>query len=226
MSEHRVGALVLAAALACPVAATSAPRLQEELPLEALVGRVQEQYQTFADLRARFLQRVIHRPGARPVQKAGTWLIRAPGRMRVTYDSPERLFVADGEAMYWYLPEDNQVQVLGPDAMEPTHTPMLYLAGAGDMRQEFLISGTAWDELLDAGNVQIRLEPKTDGARFTHLVLEVDPEAAIIERLVYFGLLGETTDYQFREIETDIGLDENLFRFTIPPGADVEVLGD
>ena len=39
------------------------------------------------------------------------------------------------------------------------------------------------------------------------------------------GLLGETTEFSFFDLETNVGLAEELFQFTIPPGAQVEHVG-
>lgn len=197
----------------------------QELPLERLLQRVQERHRTMKDLRARFRQRQIQRVGAVPIVREGWWLVRTPGRLRIEYDDPPNVFVADGERMYWYLAEDHQVQVFSPDSMDPAHVPTLYLSGQGDLLQDFDISGTRWETLLGPGNIQIRLQPRSLDTRFTHLVLEVEPDTATVVRLVWFGLLGEANDYQFFDIETDVGLADELFQFTIPSGAEVEYLG-
>lgn len=197
----------------------------QELPLEALLGRVQERYRSLRDLRSRFTQVVTPRAGGRTTTASGDWMVKPPGRMRMQYDDPPRLFVADGESMYWYLPEDRQVQVLAPAAVDPRYTPSLYLAGEGDLRQDFAVSGTEWAAPMATGNVQLMLEPRAEDARFDHLILEIEPDSALIVRLVSIGLLGEVSEYRFEEIATDVGLDEELFRFSVPAGATVEYLG-
>lgn len=198
----------------------------QDMPLEELVGRVQERYRDLRDLRSRFTQVVTPRAGGRTTTATGDWLVMPPGRMRMQYDDPPRLFVADGETMYWYLPEDRQVQVLAPAAVDPRYTPSLYLAGEGDLRQDFAVSGTEWAPTLTPGNVQVMLMPRAGDARFDHLVLEIEPRSALIVRLVSIGLLGEVSEYRFEDIATDVGLDEELFRFSIPAGATVEYLGN
>lgn len=195
---------------------------QEPLPLEALVQRVQERYRSLEDLSARLRQVQTPRPGIPAHVEEGEWLVRTPGLLRVEYQRSRRVFVAAREALYWYLPEDNQVQVYDPEALDPTYTPTLYLAGSGDLLEDFRVAGASWAEPLAPGNVQVRLDPVQQDASFTHLILEIDPERALIARLVQFGLLGDSTDFQFHDIQIDVGLAPELFEFTIPAGAQVE----
>lgn len=216
----------LITAATVPGAPAGSVSAQELLPLEELVGRVQERYRTLHDLSARMRQVQTPRPGALTQVEEASWYVRTPGLLRVEYDRTGRLFVAAQEALYWYLPGDHQVQVLEQSALDPGSTPTLYLAGAGDLLEDFRVSGARWQEPLAPANVQIRLDPVREDARFTHLILEIQPDTALIARLVQFGLLGESTDFQFHDIQIDVGLAPELFEFEIPPGAQVEHLGN
>ncbi len=198
---------------------------RSELPLDGLLRRVQERYRGLQDLRARFRQRSVARPGMPAREASGTWFARPPGRLRVEYDATGRVLVADGDVLYWYLPEDRQVQIRDQDALASSQTPMLYLTSDADLGNDFTVAGTEWEEKLAPGNVQLRLDPLTADASYTHLILEVDPDTAMIARLVSFGILGESSEFMFLEVETDLGLAEELFQFTIPANAEVEHLG-
>jgi len=234
----RIAAFLLASALAGAAPASDARAGQEatgsgvapvmsaqQLPLEQLLGRVQERYRTLRDLRCRFRQSTVPRRGIPPTVAEGDWAILNPGRLRIAYEGSGRLFVADGETIYWYLPEDHQVQVFSEDALDPAYTPTLYLSGEGDLREDFAYEGTEWADRLAPGNIQILLRPRSDDARFDHLVIEVAPESALIVRFVQVGLLGEVSEFRFSEISTDVGLSEDLFRFTVPADAQVETIG-
>ena len=208
-----------------PVEPRVARQSAAELPLDRLLRRVQERYAAMQDLRARFRQISTTRPGMPAREASGTWFARPPGRIRVEYDASGRVLVADGETLYWYLPEDRQVQIRDQDSLAAGQTPMLYLTGGGDLGSDFVVAGTEWEEKLAPGNVQLRLEPLTADASYTHLILEVDPDTAMIARLVSFGILGESSEFLFLDVETDLGLAEELFQFTIPANAEVEQLG-
>jgi len=100
------------------------------------------------------------------------------------------------------------------------------LSGQGDLREDFAVSGTEWRTKLAAGNVQLLLDPLVPDTDYSQLMLEIEPDAAIIVRLVSFGLFGEPNEFRFTEIDTGADLAEELFQFTIPPGVEVENLGN
>lgn len=197
----------------------------QELPVEDLLARVQENYRG-QSMRARFEQRQETRPGMAPKIGTGSWLMGAPGLMRVEYDDTGRVMVTDGEKLYWYLPEEKQVHIRLLDEFSQRGNALLYLSGQGDLLEDFAVSGTEWRTKLAPGNIQLRLEPLVDGTNFSYLLLEIEPDAAMIVRLVIFGLFGDANEFRFTDIERDTDLADELFRFTIPPGVDVENLGN
>ena len=193
--------------------------------MEALLGRVQENYRG-QSMSARFEQLQETRPGMAPKVGAGSWRMGAPGKLRVDYDDTGRVLVTDGEKLYWYLPAEKQVHVRSQDEFAQRGNALLYLSGQGDLREDFAVSGTEWRTKLAPGNIQLRLDSLVDDTNFSHLMLEVEPDAAIIVRLVIFGLFGEANEFRFTDIERDTDLADELFRFTIPPGVEVENLGN
>lgn len=205
---------------------TLAVESTQELPLESLLSRVQTRYRDMNDLRAAFVQRTVARPGLPPREAAGTWYARPPGRIRIEYTVTGRTLVADGETIFWYLPEDRQVQVRSQDSLSLGRTPMLYLTGAGDLVEDFLVSGIDWGEALAPGHVQVRLDPRQPTGDYSYLVFEIDPATALIHRLVSFGLLGESSEYSFADIATDVGLADDVFQFDVPAGVQIENLGN
>ena len=201
---------------------------QENLPepgIERLVARVQQRLREVEDLEARFVQRRLSRFGSVIVERAGKLYIQPPGRMRWEYEHPADLFVTAGEESYFFLSDDNQVQVFQTEASEASQTPIMYLAGKGDLLRDFDIEETDWGPKLAPGNLQLQLRPLQDDASFTLLVLEVEPMTATIARLVQVDRISNTIDYQFHDIEYDVGFTQGLFEFEIPQGADVVYIG-
>ncbi len=103
---------------------------------------------------------------------------------------------------------------------------LFYLSGQGDMGDDFTVQGVEWRTRLRPDSIQMRLEPRLPGADYAYLMLEVDPETALVLRLVSFGVFGDATEWRFFEIETDTDLADELFQFNIPAGVSVETLGD
>jgi outer membrane lipoprotein-sorting protein len=215
-----VGAIVAALLMASPQQEAAAPGI------ESLVGRIQERYEDAA-IRAHFVQNRLSRLGSVMSSAEGELYIRTPGRMRWEY--PDMLVVSTGAGresnLYMYMPRENQVQVYQNDASDPRQYPILYLTGRGNLRRDFDIQVIEWRTPLARNNVQLELRPRRGESSFERLVLEVDPVRATIVRLINFGNVGETVEYQFHEVVYDAPLSDELFEFDIPDGADVVFVG-
>ena len=215
-------------ALAILLVSATAFAQQESSPgIGLLVERVQERLDETTDLRARFVQHRLSRLGSITQTASGRLYMQTPGKMRWEYEPDDQLLVAGGlgREMYHFFPDDNQVQVYQSDQMSGSDIPILYLTGRGSLRRDFNIERVEWGPTLSPGNVQLELRPRRDGASFERLILEVEPMQAAIVRLVKFDNLRNTIDYQFHDVEFDIGLDDALFEFEIPDGADVMFVG-
>jgi len=219
------GAAWVVVSLIVVAAASFAQGAGAQSPVEDLVDRVQRHYRGVDSLEARFEQFVESRPGMAPRVSGGTWYMRPPGRLRIEYASNGRIFVADGEQTYYYLPADRQVHVRTQDDFATRGSPLMYLTGQGDLRDDFAVSGVEWRTRLEPGNVQLRLEPLSP-ADYEYLLVEVEPETATVVRLVTFGPFGDVSEFRFYEIVTDVDLADDLFQFTIPDGVEVENLGN
>jgi len=65
-------------------------------------------------------------------------LVKKPGKMRWEYNAPEKkLFVSDGVKIYSYVPEDKQVIVSDVPSGDRLTTPVLFLAGTGNLARDF-----------------------------------------------------------------------------------------
>jgi len=214
-------------ALAILLVSAAAWAQQESSPgIGLLVERVQERLGETTDLRAHFVQHRLSRLGGIMATASGRLYMQTPGKMRWEYDQDDQLLVAGGvgREMYHYFPDDNQVQVYQSEQMNSSAIPILYLTGRGSLRRDFNIERVEWAPTLAPGNVQLELRPRR-GASFERLILEVEPMQATIVRLVKFDNLRNTIDYQFHDVEFDVGLENGLFEFEIPAGADVIFIG-
>lgn len=167
-------------------------------------------------LRARFLQTVFDEAGARLDESRGTVAFRRPYRFRWDYEAPEpQIIVADGENLWWYDVDLEQVTVRPVDAALEG-TPASLLAGpdrrAGrSFRVAALgpIRGVDWIELVPRG---------ADAAFRT---LRVGLEGEELRAIEMEDGFGQTTRIDFFDVETGPPLADELFRFTPPPEADV-----
>lgn len=142
------------------------------------------------------------------------WIMR-PGRFRWDYVTPyKQQLVADGERLWSYDEELEQVTVQ-PASEVLTSTPAMLLSGTQPLEQLFTIEETN----ATAGDRQVTLIPKSDDSNVTRLHVHFSGE--LLTRIDAEDNFGNTTQFSFTRLERNPKLDEKLFTFTPPAGADV-----
>lgn len=187
----------------------------------SLAQAVQAHYQQVKDFTASFEQTYVGGVLKRRTTERGTVAIRKPGRMRWDYTTPEKkLFIADGTRMYFYVPADRQVRVSPMPASGRVPTPILFLAGQGDLTRDFKVSEVDAPSGL-AGTRALKLTPVRPEPEYESLTLVVDGQTYAIRRLEVLDGQGGTSTFTFSDLRENVGVSERQFQFTIPKGVDV-----
>ncbi len=216
----RINAFLVVAAVVAGAAALAGAQPAVASPAD-LARRIQERYETVRDFSARFEQRYTGGALRRQVVERGTVLVKKPGRMRWDYTEPERkAFVADGRRLYLHVPADRQVMVsvIPPD--DQASTPILFLAGKGNLVRDFTVSATTIAGAPE-DTVAIRLSPRRHEREYEWLALAVDRATLAIRMLVAGDSQGGTSSFTFSDLRENVGLPDARFTFTIPRGTDV-----
>jgi outer membrane lipoprotein carrier protein len=123
--------------------------------------------------------------------------------------------VADGKKLWLYDPDLDQVTVRSLEQGLGA-TPAMLLSGSGKVGDAF----TAGPVEQQKGWTWNRLVPKQNGSDFERVSLgfDVRNELAAMELV---DKLGQTTTIQFALVKRGAALDDSLFRFVPPKGADV-----
>lgn len=208
-------ALVMAALTVGP--AVTQPSLEGE----ALARAVQKHYDTVRDFTADFEQAYVGGALKRRTVESGTVTIRKPGRMRWDYAKPEaKQFISDGTRIYFYVPADKQVRVSPMPAADRAPTPILFLAGRGDLLRDFRVEETSPPSGMD-GVRALKLEPRQPEAEYASLTLVVDGASFQMRQLVVVDAQGGSSTFTFRNLRENTGVAESRFTFRIPRGVDV-----
>jgi outer membrane lipoprotein carrier protein len=209
---------LLALLLPCADAARAQPPSVEG---EALARAVQRHYDTVRDFTADFEQ--VYEGGVlrRRTVERGTVAISKPGRMRWDYTSPEaKLFVSDGAQIYFYVPADKQVRVSPMPEGDRAPTPILFLAGRGNLLRDFAV-----EEAPPPGDLEdvraLALTPKQPEPEYASLTLVVDARTFALRRLVVTDAQGGTSTFTFTNLKENVGVPAQRFTFRIPRGVDV-----
>lgn len=167
-------------------------------------------------LRAHFAETVKNANAATVKHSSGTLAISKPGRFRWDYTKPYRqLIVADGTKLWLYDPGLQQVTVRN-ESHALAAGPAALLAGTGKVEDQFVVSDAG-----ERGGLRwVRLVPRNAQSDYTEMQVGLDRQGDLRELLLK-SKLDQTTRLVFSHIERNVKLDDGLFTFTPPKGADV-----
>lgn len=148
----------------------------------------------------------------------GTLALKAPRLFRWETTSPtKQLIVADGEKVWIYDPDLEQVTVRS-QGTEEAHSPLTVLTDLSQLDRDF----TPSEQGEHDGLTWLRLKPKDKDSQFAYCDLGFD--AKNLARMRFEDSLGNTTEIRFADWQRDPKLQPDAFTFTPPKG--VDVIGD
>ena len=180
------------------------------------VARVDRYLATLKTLSANFSQVVRNRDGQVTDRASGTLSIARPDRFRWDYQKPYlQTIVADGQRLWLYDSDLEQVTVR---ALEQGlgSTPAMLLSGSGKVGDAFASAAVQ----RQGDWTWYRLAPKQQGSDFEQVSLAFDRKGELAA-MELRDKLGQTTVIEFGALRRNVVLDQRLFRFEPPPGADV-----
>lgn len=179
------------------------------------VDRLKAFYQTTPSMKAQFKQTVLDRKGQKVQEVTGIMQLLRPGKFRWDYQKPYiQLIVGDGEKIWLFDPELNQVTVRTLEKMLGS-SPAALLAGSEEVEKAF--------ELKDAGRQDelewVEATPREKDGSFDHVLLGFKGDQ--LAEMELHDSFGQTTVIEFLRIERNPKLNARSFKFVVPPGADV-----
>ena len=189
-------------------------------PLDQLVRNLQLKYDSVRDFSADFEHQYTGGLLSISLVEHGTVLIKKPGKMRWSYaTADEKLYVSDGETFYSYFPLDRQVIVTDVPPDDRASTPALFLAGRGNLSEDF--DASYEDAPASPEAWVIRLTPRVANAGYEWLVVTVDRRSLSITGLSTSDFQGGQSTYIFTRLEENQDLSDSAFEFTIPDNIDI-----
>lgn len=199
-------------------AAASAPA--PDVATQVVEG-IQAFYAGSKDLKAKFTQTYTYKVHDRSQVSSGLVFFKKPRMMRWDYQKPQsKLFVADGATLWVYEPEESQVF---KRSLEKSQLPiaLTFMTGEGRLLEEFTV------KLLQAPDEKhffVELVPKRDEGEYKALRLLVDRATYAVRASTVVDPVGNTNHVEFAEVQTNVGLPDQGFRFQPPAG--VRVVSD
>ncbi|NQD91566.1 outer membrane lipoprotein chaperone LolA [Pseudomonas sp. CrR25] len=182
---------------------------------EAAVQRLTQLLNQAQTITARFSQLTLDGSGTQLQETAGQLALKRPGLFRWHTDEPmEQLLVSNGEKVWLYDPDLEQVTIQTLD-QRLTHTPALLLSGdVSKIRENFEISYKEGGSVVD-----FTLKPKAKDTLFDNLRLSF--RSGVLNDMQLIDSIGQRTNILFLNVQMNEALDDGQFSFDIPPNADV-----
>lgn len=214
--------------LCCAVLLSAAPPIihpsyaAEAKSPDAIVDALQKNYDAIVDFVADFRQETDVKTLNRSLKAWGKVSFKRPGKMLWRYDEPKGQFVlADGQFLYFYQPEQNQIIKSALKNAFRTDIPLSFLLGIGNLKKDF----NATLKSADENQYVLRLVPKGESAGFGEILLGVSKNSADILWASVRDATSNLTTIRFSGMRKGVGLKESLFTLQIPNGVDVVELG-
>jgi outer membrane lipoprotein carrier protein len=187
--------------------------------IHQLARAVDDHYNHLRSLQADFTE-IYRGDGAERVESGTLWL-KKPRKMRWEYRSPkEKLFISDGEVVWFYLPAERQLRKTSMRKLNDVRSPLAFLLGKTKLENELQgLSKVVDQSPLGAGNIVLRGIPQAMPGQLSEVQLEITPSDQIV-RIVLAEPDGGTTEFRFANWKENQRLSGNLFNFNPPPGVE------
>jgi outer membrane lipoprotein carrier protein len=189
-----------------------------------LARAVDAHYNHLRSLQSDFTE--IYRGDGPERVESGTLWLKKPRKMRWEYRSPnEKLFISDGQAVWFYLPAERQLRKTALRKLDDVRSPVAFLLGKTKLENELRgLSKAADQSPLDPGNTLLRGVPQSIvsesmAGQVSEVQLEITPSDQIV-RIVLMEADGATTEFRFAGWKENVELSDSRFQFTPPPGVE------
>ena len=194
--------------------------------LQALLDRVKLAQKDLKTLEAHFVQRQQSAMLVSPEESNGQFSYAAPDRVRWEYRAPKEMsvLIRGGDMTTWYhdLKRADTLKV-----GKYSNQIFKYLGAAGSM-QTMLDYFHVKLQLPDKKGepYQLDLEPryKRIAKRFKSMTLWIDADRFYPTHVRYTDPDGDTTDYEFHDIQVNVNLPSDRFVLNLPQGVETRVI--
>jgi outer membrane lipoprotein-sorting protein len=212
------------------------------LSADQIVAKVQAFYESTPHLRAKFRQTVINKTfGPRPPSD-GKVYIKKPdknaamgqgfGKMRWEYYGQKsrnrdrkviKSFLSDGKTL-WAVFHEDKAYYVKPIESDLLPVVVTFLSGKGDLTREFNTELEQSGKYGDAGDLVVKLTPKTPSAQYKYLWLVVDPTEYRVKQSIVVNAQDEENAFRFFEPDLKTTIPDSYFVFNPKANRDYKLM--
>jgi outer membrane lipoprotein carrier protein len=208
--RHFLSCTLLSCAIATPACAQD---------IHQLARAVDDHYNRLRSLQSDFTE--SYRGDGPERVESGTLWLKKPRKMRWEYRSPkEKLFVSDGQVVWFYLPAERQLRKTDFKKLDDMRSPLAFLLGKTKLENELRGLSKVVDQApFSSGNILLRGVPKAMAGQVSEVQLEIAPSHQIV-RVVLMEPDGATTEFRFTAWKENQDVSDSQFQFAPPAGVE------
>jgi len=191
---------------------------ESKLGLEQILDHMETRY-TGKSFTAQFIQESSVKAMEITDFASGKMFVRYPGKMRWEYEKPEKqIIITDGFKLWIYRPDDNQVMTGSAPIFFRDGKGASFLSDIKLVRKKFEIS---LEDSREDFFYELKLIPREKSLDVTDIRLSVTKNSFTVVRVITHNSYGDENRIELLNNKFDVKIDDSLFSFSIPPGADV-----
>ncbi len=215
-SKFKIQNLIICLLITIPLAVSSGA---SAAGVDDLVNRIQKEFSRIKDISGTFSQSSYIRDIEETQKYSGRFFIKKPSRMMWEYSAPRDEKVIINNTDTWvYKKSLNQVMKMKFTKKAYSQVPIALLDSLENISSDFDISMTKDNAL--------QLRPKRKVGMIKTLVIETAPKGFPVKMFTIFDTYGNIIMIELDNIKINSGLDDSLFVFKVPPGAEVFDMGE
>ena len=150
---------------------------------------------------------------------SGKLFVKAPGMMRWEYEKPDQqLIITDGKRLWVYRQDDNQVIVGTAPYFFGNGKGGGFLSDMNIIREKFNI---VLDDKSSGKYYVLKLIPREKTFDISLIYLSISINTFDIVQITTYNLYNDKTTIYLKNIEFKKHIDDSMFYFEIPEGADI-----
>ncbi len=196
---------------------------KSSISLDEIIEQVEKRYMG-SGFSARFDQRSTIKAMDITDTAFGKVFIKHPGMMRWEYEAPEKqLIITDSKTLWIYRPEDNQVMTGNAPAYFGNGKGASFLSDIKLIREKFTVT---LEEKNEKCCYILKLLPKEKKFDIAVIYLTVSKQTFELVRIVSYNSYEDETLIEMSNFQFNQQLNDSLFTFIIPSGADILQIED
>ncbi|KPL04042.1 MAG: hypothetical protein AMJ73_04710 [candidate division Zixibacteria bacterium SM1_73] len=180
---------------------------------EKLALQVEEKYRSFKDLSMDFTKTLKSEIFETERKTKGKMYLKNPDKFRI--ETKEEIIVTDGEFLWNYSEENEQVLKSRLDRSKNIFKPNQYLS---NFRKEYNAKSTGEEKIDKTECYKLVLTPKKEDSFITKMTIWIDQKNLLAKKLEYQDSNDNEITLIFDKIKTNQGIKDSKFVFKTPKG--------